>query len=303
MQSFFLDKSYIEQRLPQTNKPIYNFMNYLSYFDLKHKNSVVFMLIVVLNHQKTAFYYFTILSFIFSFGAKEQAVSLPLCLLLWDTVYRRNLATGAVWLEKLPFFVLALFFGLITIQSQGLEDTGRTFYPFYQRLPLAAYTISEYFTKCIFPMNLSYLYPFPFEGDEGVCWWLWIYPLAIPLILYTLYPYIKRQWLFFALFFFGIHLVLVINLFSLARFSVVADRYGYLASIGPCFLISYIYVAYLVRKRNIPIVYLFGIIYLGALFLYAANHLSVWRNTYTLKAKLKHTIESRSDFEELKKLK
>jgi hypothetical protein len=251
----------------------------------------------------SAYFYLTLLFFTLSFGAKEQAVVFPVCLFLFDHVYQRDWQNRLVWLEKLPFFVFTLLLGFITIQSQGFEDGGRSFYPFYQRLPLAFYTLSEYFTKCVVPVNLSYLYPFPFQVGEQVPWYLWIYFFAIPIIVYCFYKQIKTRLTFLGLSFFLIHIVLVMNIFSLARFSVIADRYAYLSSIGLCFILSYIFISNFYRvKFRIPL-FITGVLYLVVLMGYSIKHLPVWTNAYTLKEKLKITIERRDDFDDLKKLK
>lgn len=256
-----------------------------------------------LRNRRATYFYLTLFFFICSFGAKEQAVSLPLCLLLFDYLFQRKLNTRSVWMEKMPFFILALLFGLITIQSQGFEDTDRSFYPLYQRIPLAAYTLSEYFTKCWLPIHLSYLYPFPFQSDESVPLWLWLYVIILPILGYCFYPKFKAPWLLFGLGFFLIHIVLVINLTSLARFSVVADRYAYIASIGVCFMISFSLVKQLYQVKRPLIIAVVALIYICSLGIYASVHLTVWNNTYSLKEKLKKTIERRADFDELKKLK
>ena len=252
--------------------------------------------------RKSSSFYLTLLFFALSFGAKEQAVLFPVCMILFDTVYYRDLKDKMVWLEKLPFLVLTVLLGIVTIQSQGIEDNPEVFYPVYQRIPLAFYTLSEYFTKCLVPVNLSYLYPFPFQVGEQVSWWLWIYVFAIPLVIFCFYKQIKTQWFLFGFLFFLIHIVLVINVFSLARFSVVADRYAYLASIGLCYIVSYGFISKIsMLKRKRPLFFV-GIAYVGALLIYSAIHVKVWTNVYTVKEKLKNTIEKR-DFEELKKLK
>ncbi|MBS1664360.1 MAG: hypothetical protein JST68_25160, partial [Bacteroidetes bacterium] len=155
-------------------------------------------------------FYLTLLFFILSFGAKEQAVLLPLCLLLMDHVYGRSLRNKMVWLEKLPIFILSVLFGLISIQSQKIEG-GEGFYSVYQRIPLFFYTISEYFTKCIVPIQLSYLYPYPFQKTEAVPGWMWIHPIGIPIILFCFYKQLASRWLLFGLLFFLIHILLVSN--------------------------------------------------------------------------------------------
>ncbi|MDN5284201.1 MAG: hypothetical protein JWR38_475 [Mucilaginibacter sp.] len=256
-----------------------------------------------LTYVKSAYFYLTLLFFALSFGAKEQAVLFPVCMFLFDYIYRRKLRDKMVWLEKLPFLILTLLLGIVTVQSQGFEDETRSFYPFFQRIPLAFYTLSEYFTKCLVPINISYLYPFPFRADEQISWYLWIYVFAIPIIVYCFYKQIKIRLIFFGLFFFFIHIVLVINVFSLARFSVIADRYAYLASIGLCFILSYIFISNLYKvKFKIPL-FITGVLYVVVLMGYSISHLPVWTNAYTLKEKLKTAIEKRQDFDDLKKLK
>lgn len=245
---------------------------------------------------KPGYYYFLLLFFLLSFGAKEQAITLPFCLLLFDVAYNRNIKTKIVWLEKLPLFILAFLFGIITFHSQEMENSERIFYPIYQRVPLAAFTFSEYFTKCLFPVNLSYLYPFPFQEGEKVPYWLWMYVLIIPLIFYFLYVKIRVKWVFFSLVFFSIHIMLVVNFFSLGRFSFIADRYLYIAAIGLCFLASTLYINSLHSK---PLL-IAGLLYIAMITIYSHFYVTTWTNAQTLKTKLIKTIEGRPDFNELK---
>lgn len=253
-----------------------------------------------LDSRRAIHYYIALLCFILSFGSKEQAITFPLCLLLLDYFFRRKLNDSILWLEKLPFFTVALLFGLATIQSQGFDQEEKLFYSIYQRIPLVFYTISEYFTKTVAPINLSYLYPFPFERDENPPLWLWVYVVCVPVITYCLRTYLKLGWIRFALLFFLLHLALVTNVTPLARHSVVADRYSYIATIGICIVIGYgLSAAYFKtqwKSRSVGI----GIIYACLLIAYSCSHIWVWKNAYTLKKRLKETIEQRADFEELK---
>lgn len=240
------------------------------------------------------------MAYLLSFFGKEQAVSLPLALVLLDGLWNRNLRDKDVWLEKIPFLILSVLFGLITIESQGLQDVQRSFYPLYQRLPLGLYTLLEYFTKSIIPVNLSYLYPFPFQNGDAVPGWMWVYIVFIPLLVYYLLSR-KNRVLNFALLFFIIHIGLVLNLTSLSRHSVIADRYTYIATIGVCILLTYGF-GYIYDKNKKTAV-LIAALYLMALYGYSYTYVHTWKNAYTVKERLKKTIEARPDFEELKKLK
>jgi len=238
--------------------------------------------------------------FTLSFLSKEQAVVLPLTLILIDWVYRRNLKSTDLWLEKIPFFILAILFGLITIASQELDDGQRSFYPLYQRLPLALFTFMEYVTKSIIPVNLSYLYPFPFQIGASVPWWLWIYVVFAPFILYAVFK-LRNRPLKFSLLLFLINIVLVINVVSIARHSIIADRYTYVASIAAAFLLVEIF-CYLYKRNRLRSL-IISILYVVSIMGYSAFHVTSWENAYYVKERLKKAIESRDDFEELKKLK
>ncbi|NQX52262.1 hypothetical protein HQN86_01415 [Pedobacter panaciterrae] len=248
------------------------------------------------------YYYLTLLFFLISFGAKEQAVSLPFCLILIDYLNNRDLKNKMIWYEKLPFFILSLLFGIVTIQSQGVEVIEDThFYPMLQRIVLSCFTLSEYFTKSLVPVNLSYLYPFPFRVDDVMPLWLWIYPAAIIGIIYCYYPFVRKKWIIAGLAFFIIHIGLVINIFSLARFSVIADRYAYLATIGLYFILGYLFINGMYNSRHKRLILCAGFIYFSCFLIYSYIHCGVWLNTSTLKDKLKGTMINRSDFKMWKK--
>lgn len=255
---------------------------YLKYFDL----------------QKGKYFLLTIATFILSFFAKEQAVTLPLALVAIDWIKGRDLKNKDVVLEKLPFFILSLLFGLVTLESQEIQDGASNFYPFYQRIPLSIFTLFEYFTKSIIPINLSYLYPFPFQNGENVPWWMWIYVISIPIFLWNS-QYIKDKLIIFAVCFFLIHILLVCNITSLARHSLIADRYAYVATVGICFVIARVFQLLYIRYSKATSI--IGGLYVLFLLYYSFNYVQSWKNAYSVKSRLKNTIESRSDFKDLKK--
>lgn len=241
------------------------------------------------------FFYHTLIFFIVSFGAKEQAVTFPITMLLLDYIYGRKFLYASVLLEKIPIFLLSFIFGLVTIDSQRVDDI-QAFYAIYHRIPLFCYTVSEYLTKCILPVNISYLYPFPFQMAGQVPNWMWFQTMSFPILIYCFWRSFNKKWIIFGFGFFFIHIVLVSNLFSLARFAVVADRYVYLASIGVCYLVSCWLVALCNRFKNRKVLVCLWILYIGYLTTYSSIHLSVWSNVSTLKKKLKSTIRNRANY-------
>ncbi len=248
---------------------------------------------------KSQWFYLTLVCFVISFGSKEQAVTLPVCLILIDFVASRNLKDKLVWYEKMPFFVLSMLFGIVSVESQGkelLEDSN--FYPLSQRVVLASYTVTEYAAKTLLPVNVSYLYPFPFQKGDQMPLWLLIYPATWTLALIAFgKDIIKRKWLAFGVMFFIIHIILVINIVSLARYSVVADRYVYISSIGSYFAIACLVMKSLkLPKLRFIIIYLFAL-YLCYFIIYTNKYSVIWTNAVKLKEQLRNTIRAREDFE------
>jgi hypothetical protein len=253
-----------------------------------------------ISQQGNKYYYMALLFFILAFGAKEQAVSLSFTMLLLDYIYKRDLRNKIVWYEKVPMIILSLLFALSAIQSQEHPDgVIAANYSFTDRIPLFFYTLSEYFTKIIIPINLSYAYPFPFQIGSRVPLWLWMYPMIIPLIIYCLQKYLNHKWLLFGSVFFLINIILVCNIISLNRHSLVADRYAYIASIGIYFSIASGLAILLPRTRREYILPL-AIGYLFYFFIYTIVHSQLWENSYTLKEKMRTIIKSRVDYKSWK---
>jgi hypothetical protein len=252
-----------------------------------------------INTGKSRYYIFTLLLFAVSFGAKEQAVTLSLCLVLLDYLLNRNLRNRKIWMEKLPFFILSILGGVLTIYSQGNGMDGIS-YPFYQRIAFAAYTLTEYFTKCVAPVNLSYLYPFPNQPEEMLPFNLWIYPAAI-LVLFILsvvkFKIQRHKWTCFLLLYFIANLSVSLHLISLSRFAIVADRYAYTASAAVFLGIGILLLHLVKRYVQYGKLIFAGIgIYVILLGAYAHSRTKVWYDTDSLKKELREQIEQRNDF-------
>jgi hypothetical protein len=227
------------------------------------------------------------LLFICSFGSKEQAVTLPACLLLIDYVLKRELKKRNIWLEKAPFFLLAIFFAYITLLSQKSTGVGLLSpvkqYPFYQNVIFGSYALTEYLVKCLIPIKLSFLYTFPNQIGFQVPWRFWIYPPLLLIIFSTLRDLLKNRWILFAVVFFILHLAVVLHVIPISRFSIVADRYAYIASIAVFFLIAYYFDKAIrsLKYKNTAIALL--IVYITYLGVYTSYHAMVWHDSDSLK--------------------
>jgi len=260
----------------------YSFFNYLKQGKLKHYLLALFL-------------------FVCSLLGKEQAVSFPLWILLIYWVTGHSIKNRKVWLAAIPFLVLSLAFGIITILSQTggslFEQEG---YPIWQRIVYACYSFTEYLLKSVFPFKLSYIYPFPSLAGDPLPLWLLLYPMLLTILLLAFWKSVisHKIWTF-SLLFFGIHIAVALHIVSLSRFTVVADRYAYMSTIGTCFILAY-YSVYFIkkwkgyRKTGLIAVLSAYLLYFG---IYTNIRSRVWYNTDSLKKEIRELLKERNDYE------
>ena len=227
--------------------------------------------------------------FVASFGGKEQAVVLPLAFLLVDYVTNRKCGVSYLLMEKAPFLILALFFGIVTIISQGAGGNMPE-YSLWQRLLFCGYTLYEYMIKTVLPMNLMYLYPFPIMPNENMPLMMYVYPLMILAAAYLVYVFRKERMLVFGVLFFVVHLLVAIHFISISRFAIVADRYNYLAMIGPLLVIVH-YLCLWHRKHKMAVRVFFGL-YFVYLCTYTIIYQQNWDNSEHVKRHVKEIIDA-----------
>ncbi len=240
-------------------------------------------------------YLLVLLFFILSFGGKEQAVVFFLCCLLTDYATGRKDAMTDILLEKIPMILLALFFGCITIMSQGAggPDSGAQ-YGMCERCLLACYSLFEYIVKAFLPFNLSYIYPFPFLPGEHVPLHMFLYPLAVAALAYTVYSYRKNRLVVFASLYFLVHLLVALHIISISRFAVTADRYAYLSLVASCLIVSILFVK-LAQGRTRVIAGIALCLYISYLGAYTFNYQKQWKNSTTLKHHIREILKTRQD--------
>ncbi len=227
--------------------------------------------------------------FVASFLGKEQAVVLPLAFLLVDYLIKRKDKIDYLLLEKVPFLILAMFFGIVTIISQGAGGNMPE-YSLWQRLLFCGYTLYEYMVKTVLPMNLMYLYPFPIIPEEKMPFMMYLYPLMILAAAYLIYVWRKERILVFGTLFFVVHLLVAIHLISISRFAIVADRYDYLAMIGPLLvMVHYLFLWYQKNKMAARLA-------IGLYFIYLCTYTIIyqqnWDNSEHVKRHVKEILDS-----------
>ncbi|MBL7827338.1 MAG: tetratricopeptide repeat protein [Saprospiraceae bacterium] len=134
---------------------------------------------------RTGTYMIMLVAALLSSFAKVQAVTLPLSMLVLDYWFRRDLNFKLI-LEKAPFWLISLAFGLInlyTLKQQGSTNDDITNFNIFDRLCIGAYSLCVYLYKLILPYPMSPLYPYPKPlpvyvyaaplAFAGMCYWIW----------------------------------------------------------------------------------------------------------------------------------
>ncbi len=188
------------------------------------------------NH-KTIYLILTFLGYILSLMSKEQAIILPLNLLLIDFLlhtYRKVSFSWKVVVEKIPFFLLALLFWYWSAQNHlGVMDM-ESAYSLDQRLGFGSYSLIIYVIRFLVPINLLYFYGFPVVVGESLSWFYFSYVvLAVLFPLYMIDLYRSKKYVpFFGLLFFVVNILLVLHILPMPRSMITADRYMYLSIVG-----------------------------------------------------------------------
>jgi len=176
---------------------------------------------------------FSFIFFILSLLSKPAAIILPFVLLLLDYWYNR-VFNWKVFGEKIPFFLLSLVIGVITIKVQSADAiAGFDIYPLWARFFFACYTIMIYATRFFIPYPLSAFHPYPSVDSLGLP--ILLSPIFMIALLLLLWLKRKDKQLVFSLLFFIVNLLLVVQFVSIGL-TIVSERYTYIPYIGVSFL-------------------------------------------------------------------
>jgi len=209
----------------------------------------LFAYIKYLDKRSNVFFAVSLLFFVLSNLSKGQAVSLAVTLVAVDFLLGRNLKDRNLILEKIPYFVIALIFGIVAIfaQKEGEAIHEISEYPFYMRIVFASYSYIQYLYKMLIPIGLSAIYPYPHPADGGVPVYFYTFPLIVAAVIWGFIKSLKNSPVVaFSILFFTINIFLLLQLLPVGS-AIMADRYAYIPSIG--FFIFLAFGAYWLLKK------------------------------------------------------
>jgi tetratricopeptide (TPR) repeat protein len=240
------------------------------------------------------YYFFTILFFLLSLLSKSAAVTFPLILLLID-FYRGRKLTFKNNIDKVPFFLMAIGFGILSLLSQkviGRDLDYVTGYTISDRAFLGAYSLVFYIVKSVLPFGLSALHPMPMKPGGILPLKCYLSVLAVVGFVVLLIKVLssktdealKKDVIFGFLFFL---LTIVLVLFIPVGEAVVAERYTYLPYLGIFLILGRLYLVF--KQKRYSSFPALGRLYTTAIIAsmvafagitYARN--PVWKDTFSL---------------------
>ena len=222
--------------------------------------------------------------FVMALLSKIQAVSLPLVLLTLDFYFRRPIKPGLI-IEKIPFFLLSLVFGIagIFILKQIGALKVNEIFTLKERIFFGAYTFNTYLVKFIAPFGLSALYPYPIRTGETLPILYYTSPVLIAILGFGLYKsYPKGRPLIFGFLFFAMSVVFLLQIFGAGQ-GFMADRYTKIPYVGLIFICCWFIQDYLDKRRNhTPIVFTALTVILALFMILSNQRTKVWENGETL---------------------
>lgn len=234
-------------------------------------------------------YCLALVMFVLSALSKGMAITLPFVLLLLDHYTKRRFTRKLIF-EKIPFFAVALVFGLLAVFAQFPSIARRTesLVNFPNTIFIAGRNLLFYLLKLALPVRLSALYPYPELSGNALPIIFYVSPvIVLGLALFIIFMRKHSRVLIFGSIFFLINIVTVIGIIPLAGDAIAADRYTYIPSIGIFFIVAAGFY-HLYKKNNIHagfkkhFLLLIMIAVLGTFSILTWQRCKVWKDDMSL---------------------
>lgn len=232
---------------------------------------------------RRAQYIMSIILCLLSLLSKGQAAAMPLSVMAIDWLLRKKPFSKKSLLEKIPFFVLALAFGIVAIFAQRTGGAIKEV-AWYYRFPVACYGYAIYILKLFLPIRLAAMYPYPFlaTGAIPLTWFLSSLGLIVGTGLLLVRSIRKNDTLTaFGIIFFTVTIFFTLQLLPVGR-AIMADRYTYIPSVGFCLILAAT-CRFAASKPALKKAWYAGITaYIVLLSVLTWQRVGVWHDSFTL---------------------
>jgi len=248
--------------------------------ELKNVLSTTFYLAGVLSYIKYSEgnfkkdYILSFLFFVLGCLSKSSAVIFPLSLICIDLIKHQK-ASLTFLLNKTPFFLVSVAFGIINIKTQtaDLFINHSHEFPYYQRIGLAGFALFKYVILFLFPLNLSVIYPYPDLKPPVFVLGFFMLAALVFLIIFL----IRRQNINPAaiILFILVNLILVLQILPFGE-ALYADRYLYVPLMGMGWMLG----MFISRMKINPVLISCVFIFLLSVFSFARA--TTWKSAIVL---------------------
>jgi tetratricopeptide (TPR) repeat protein len=182
--------------------------------------------------RKKHLYLFSILFFVLSLFSKVQAITLPFVLILSEYMLSGEWKWKSL-LNKLPFIILSIVFGIIAVFGNELVAVKYTTIPtFSEKIIYSIMAFGLYFQKVLVPVSQSAIYSFPELGSSEYNRLLITGGLTILIVVIVVAKTIKKQRMIGGgLILFVVSMSVVMHLFALNS-ALIYERFTYLGCLG-----------------------------------------------------------------------
>ncbi len=254
--------------------------------DLLYSFFYLLGLIVYVKNYKTISikHHVAILSlFTLSCLSKGMAVSFPLVLLAIDYYYSGKFTRNS-FVNKIPYFIVSLVFGLIAVNAQKAGEaisTGQ--FDVVDRLFLSIYGLATYIWKFAAPINLSCFYSYPNLINGHLPYLYYVIPTLFVGCILLLFKYVKlSREVKFGMLFFAATIVMVLQWMPVGG-AIISERYTYIAYIGLFFAIGYIFNQF-IQNNDVgkKLAFVLLLVVSSWYSILAHNRTLIWHDTITL---------------------
>jgi tetratricopeptide (TPR) repeat protein len=215
--------------------------------------------------------------------AKPSAVTVPVLAAIIDwLLLRRPWRRIAVALA--PWLAISAALAVVGAVAQPASEVVSL--PFGMRPLVVGDSLAWYLAKLVLPVRLAALYPH--SAAEVLAsreiWIAWLLPAALAAAAWMLRR--RAPWLAAAALIFAVAPLPVLGLapFFYQRFSTVADRYAYVAMLGPSLAVAFALVSLFARRSRVLAIWMPAVCatFLILLAVLSASQARSWRDTGTL---------------------
>jgi len=227
--------------------------------------------------------------FILALLSKPMAVTLPIVLLIFD-YYPFNRINSfktlrSVSFEKIPFFLCSIGSSILTYFAQKSGNAIWEGVPFPTRVLVATKSIVAYLWNMLFPLDLFPFYPYPRGASLLSLEYIWALFLVIGVTLFCVYISKKQKLWITVWAYYIITLLPVLGLIQVGG-QFMADRYTYLPSLGPFFIIGLL-ISWCLQKSILlqryktivmTLISAIGILIVVLMSYLTYNQIGIWKN-------------------------